>query len=459
MLISPKPLGGEQRRMSVATRVRKRKFPSVFTGFSWIQLRSHAHGLTWVVAGKGAFLGANAVLLLFLAQRLTVDSYGQMVVFIGAQVLISRVLLLGVDNGMIRLRTLPDLHARDQEVIGAGLLVLMCTCGMLLLGTFVAGSFVNGSANSWWSPWTAIGVTVGSIGTALVDYGYAYHLTRWSYRTAALVQGGTAMVRLVATSVAVFLTSVFGGHFVLLVYAGVSFLSGLLQAGILTKRSHAWPAAEVVRRLLRYSLWQAGASVTAVLSLYEGTFLLIFVNQRSETGIFGVGLTFSLGFFGIYVAFYEYFFPRMVRTASLGLLPQVLVRTMGGAVLVILGCVALIFAIGKLAPYLIKPALWGGVPVFYCLAASMLLLILQSPFEAACQYLLRPGLVVFVWVVRVLCTALLGLALAPTRGAMGLALAQTGASAIGLIVIVSSTLIALRSANHRVPRAETACVS
>jgi hypothetical protein len=89
----------------------------------------------------------------------------------------------------------------------------------------------------------------------------------------------------------------------------------------------------------------------------------------------------------------------------------------------------------------------------------MLLLILQSPFEAACQYLLRPGLVVFVWVVRVLCTALLGLALAPTRGAMGLALAQTGASAIGLIVIVSSTLIALRSANHRVPRAETACVS
>ncbi|HEY1950777.1 MAG TPA: hypothetical protein VGG97_27425 [Bryobacteraceae bacterium] len=437
----------------------KLKFASVFTSVSWIQLRSHAHGLTWVVAGKGAFLGANAVLLLFLAQRLTIDTYGQMVAFIGAQVLISRVLLLGVDNGLIRLGTLPDLRLRGQEVICAGLLVLMCTCGMLVLGTLVAEPFVNGSARSWWSPWTAIGVTVGSIGTALVDYGYAYHLTRWNYRTAAFVQGGTAVIRLMATSVAVFLTFLFGIHLVFLVYAGVSFLSGLLQAGILTRRNHARPAAEVVRRLLGYSLWQAGASVSAVLSLYEGTFLLILVNQRSETGIFGVGLTFSLGFFGIYVAFYEYFFPRMVRTASLELLPRVLVRTMGGAVLVIFGCLVLILAIGKLAPYLIKPALWGGVPVFYCLAASMLLLILQSPFEAVCQYLLRPGLVVFVWVLRVLCTALMGFALAPTRGAMGVALAQTGASAIGLIAIVSSALIALHCANHRVPRTEAACVN
>jgi O-antigen/teichoic acid export membrane protein len=376
-----------------------------------------------------------------------------MVGFIGAQILISRVLLLGVDNGLIRLGTLPDLRSRDQEVIRAGLLVLMCTCGMLVLGTLVAEPFVNGSARSWWSPWTAIGVTVGSIGTALVDYGYAYHLTRWNYRTAAFVQGGTAVVRLMATSVAVFLTFLFGIHLVFLVYAGVSFLSGLLQAGILTRRNHARPAAEVVRRLLGYSLWQAGASVSAVLSLYEGTFLLILLNQRPETGVFGVGLTFSLGFFGIYVAFYEYFFPRMVRTASLRLLPRVLVRTIGGAVSVILGCLALILVIGKLAPYLIKPALWGGVPVFYCLAASMLLLILQSPFEAACQYLLRPGLVVFVWVLRVLCTALLGFALAPTRGAMGVALAQTGASAIGLIAIVSAALIALSAAFRQSSRA------
>ena len=49
--------------------------------------------------------------------------------------------------------------------------------------------------------------------------------------------------------------------------------------------------------------------MSAVLSLYKGTFLLILLNQRSETGVFGVGLTFSLGFFGIYVAV-QYFFPR-----------------------------------------------------------------------------------------------------------------------------------------------------
>jgi cellulose synthase/poly-beta-1,6-N-acetylglucosamine synthase-like glycosyltransferase len=55
--------------------------------------------------------------------------------------------------------------------------------------------------------------------------------------------------------------------------------------------------------------------------------------------------------------------------------------------------------------------------------------------------------------------ALLGFALAPTRGALGLALAQTCASAIGLIVIVSSALIALHSASHRVPRTEAACLN
>lgn len=399
------------------------------------------------MAGKGALLGANGVLLIFLARKLSVESYGQMVAFIGAQILISRVLLLGVDNGLIRLRTLPDLRARDQEVISAGLLVLAYTCGALGLVALGGGSFLHGSSRSLWPAWEAGGVTVGSIGTALVDYGYAYHLTRLSYRAAAFVQGGTAIVRLVATALAALLTSS-GTHLVFFVFAGVSFLSGLLQAGFLTQRNHVRPAADVVTRLLRYSLWQAGASVTAVLSLYQGTFLLILINRRSEAGIFGVGLTLSLGFFGIYVAFYEYFFPRMVRTASLGLLSQVLGRTLVGAMFVILGCLALIVVIGKLTPYLVKPALWGGVPVFYWLSASMLLLILQAPFEAVCQYLLRPNLVVFVWVFRVLCAAVLGLALAPAWGAVGAAVAQTLASAIGLIAIVLLALTASRSANY-----------
>ena len=52
---------------------------------------------------------------------------------INAHLILSRVLILGVDSGMIRLRTVPELRERAHEVVRAGLAVLLRRIALLLL--------------------------------------------------------------------------------------------------------------------------------------------------------------------------------------------------------------------------------------------------------------------------------------------------------------------------------------
>ncbi|HEY7711425.1 MAG TPA: hypothetical protein VIG57_15500, partial [Candidatus Entotheonella sp.] len=61
-----------------------------------------------MLGGKFGLMGANATLMLLLAERLELETYGLLVTVISAQLLISRVVMLGVDAGMIRMRTLPE---------------------------------------------------------------------------------------------------------------------------------------------------------------------------------------------------------------------------------------------------------------------------------------------------------------------------------------------------------------
>ena len=78
-------------------------------------------------------MGANAAVMLFLAERLDLQTYGLLVITISGQLLISRVLLLGVDVGMIRLIATPDLRSREREVVTAGLVIIVCTSVALLV--------------------------------------------------------------------------------------------------------------------------------------------------------------------------------------------------------------------------------------------------------------------------------------------------------------------------------------
>jgi O-antigen/teichoic acid export membrane protein len=89
------------------------------------------------------------------------------------------------------------------------------------------------------------------------------------------------------------------------------------------------------------------------------------------------------------------------------------------------------------------------VPIFYLLAASMLLHILQCPFEVACHYLLCPQLVMVVGVLRAISIILFGLALAPARGAAGVGLAQLGGTALACLTLVVLVVVQLRTELRR----------
>jgi O-antigen/teichoic acid export membrane protein len=421
--------------------------------FPWRSFRLHSIALGWVSAGKLMLLTGNAVLIVFLSQRLKLDTYGIFVAVVGAQLLVSRVLMLGVDAGMIRLKTVGELRVRAEELERAGFLVIARSSVLLLMATLLLGPMVFHYAAPKWSFGLILAVALGAIGQALVDYVYSYHLSHLAYRKAALVQGGTALARLVLTAAASLLIPQ-SPLPVFLSYTGVVFAVGVWLVLAICGRSGATPKSAILRKLLSYSLWQGGVNIAGAFSLHQGTFLLVYLGYKGAAGIFGMGLTMSLGFFAIYMGVSEFVFSRIVRLGSLDRLPRFLLKASGASVLVALSCVPVALAVGTIAPYILKQQLWTSIPAFFWLTAAMLVLILQAPFQAACHYLMRPDFVAIGWVVRIASIALLGWRAAPVYGATGVAAAQFGGSVIGLSTFLVLVLIATRLAPTSVAEAQ-----
>jgi O-antigen/teichoic acid export membrane protein len=399
--------------------------------FAWRNLRLHGVSLGWVSAGKVVVLIGNALLILFLSQRLRLDTYGIFVAVVGAQSLLSRALMLGVDAGMIRLKSVAELRGRSEELERAGFLVIARSSLLLVVASLVLGPLAIRHAAPNWSWGILASVVLGAIGQALVDYVYFYHLSHLDYRKAAMVQGGTALARLVLTGAA----SLSAPRSVLAVffsYTSVVAVAGLWLALAIWWRSGATSGSTIIGKLLRYSLWQGGVNIAGAFSLHQGPFLLIFLGYTSAAGIYGMALTMSLGFFAIYLGVSEFVFSRIVRVGSVDQLPAFLVKAFGISLAVVLSCVPLAIAIGKLAPYVLKEQLWPSIPTFFWLSAAMLVLILQAPLQAACHYLIRPNFVAIGWSVRIVAIALLGWRAAPVYGATGVAAAQFGGALVGL---------------------------
>lgn len=410
--------------------------------------RQPAGELAWVLAGKLAMMGANAALMLLLAERLELKLYGLLVTSISGQLLLSRVLLLGVETGVIRLHTLPELRHQDRELFNAGRVVIWRMSALLILVALAAALAGDFSAAPRWPDLVIASAVAGAIGTALVDYSYSFYLSHVRYRAAALSQSVTALGRLAITMLAVLLWPQ-QPSLAFLAYVGASLASGLLQTALIRSAEGGRrdrPEAALVRRLLSFSLWQGGTNFVALLYLYLGTFLLAWSGEEAAAGIFGLGLTLSMGFFAVYNAYIEYLLPRIARVESLNALPSFLVRAFGGALILALGGIPVAVAIGWMVARLLNPELHNVTPVFYCLSASMLLLVCQAPLEAACHYLLRPQLALFGWVLRVICAGGLTLTLAPGRGAWGAAVAQLGGTAVGLMAFAVCVIAALRAA-------------
>jgi O-antigen/teichoic acid export membrane protein len=407
----------------------------------WSEVRNQSGELAWVIAGKFGLMGANALVMLFLANHLDLNTYGLFVITISAQLLTSRFLLVGVDFGMVRLTALPELRSRSQAVVTAGLVIIIVASALLAVFTLL---IIPVLAQLDLPVSVLLCIVVGSIGTAFVDYGYSFRLARQEYPAAAIAQGGTAIWRVALTSLAALQVSAYPLA-VFAAYHGSSLISGLVQS-LLIARVIERPDRAVIKQLLRYSFWLGKANVIVIFSLYQGTFLLMMLNQPAATGLFGLGLTLSMGFFAISSAYTEYLQVRVRLVEHINDIPLFIRRSLAGALLLMLACVPVVFVVAKLLPWLLGPAWHPDVPVFIYLSASMVLLILQAPLSAICHYLLRPQLITLGWVMRVVLIGIAGLILAPQMGAIGAAIAQLIGSALALILLTWLTLRSLRSA-------------
>jgi O-antigen/teichoic acid export membrane protein len=408
----------------------------------WAALSEGGSQLFWVLGGKFALMGANAAVMLFLAKRLDLATYGLLVLTISGQLLISRLLLMGVDVGMMRLTAIPELRSREHEVVTAGLGFIACTSAVLILISLLVGPLVT----RYGIPdWAIRAIVIGSIGTAFVDYGYSFRLARQEFPQAALAQGGTAIWRLGLTIIAAIPLVV---QLVVVTYHGASLCSGIVQAFLIAKVNWRRPDFSLIKRLLRYSFWQGKTNVIVIFSLYQGTFLLIFLKQQAATGIFGLALTLSLGFFAIYNAYFEYLMARMRSVELNRSFPRFVVHGLFAALVLTVACVPVVFALVKLLPWFLGAEWLQVVPIFIYLAAAMASLILQAPLEAACHYLLKPQLISFGWMTRAALVAIAGLILAPRMGATGAAIAQLLGFAFGLLVLSFLVVGSWRSATR-----------
>jgi O-antigen/teichoic acid export membrane protein len=292
----------------------------------------------------------------------------------------------------------------------------------------------------------------GTIGISLVDYGYSYRLARQEYPAAALAQGGTALWRFGLTMLAA-LKLPANPVGVFAAYHGASLISGFVQTVLIARFSQP-PDRPLIKRLLRYSYWLGKANVIVIFSLYQGTFLLMILNQPAATGLFGLGLTLSLGFFAVYNAYSEYLSVRVRAVEHVSDLPLFMKRAIAAALLLMLVCVPVVVAIAALMPWLVGPQ-WQVVSIFVFLSASMILLILQAPLVAASQYLLKPQLITLGWVIRAVFIAIAGVVLAPQMGAIGAAIAQLIGSALALFVLTWVVFSAVRRSLKRELRAST----
>jgi len=152
-----------------------------------------------------------------------------------------------------------------------------------------------------------------------------------------------------------------------------------------------------------------------------------------------------LGFSAIATSYSEYL---QVRVRSVEHIWRFIKRSFIGSLVLMLACIPVTLIVARIVTWALDQQLRPVVPIFMCVAASMILLILQAPLVAVCQYLLKPHLITVGWVIRATLIAIAGLLLAPKMGAMGAAIAQLIGSAAALIPLTLLVLSSLRSSKQ-----------
>src|SRR5690606_16590198 len=160
---------------------------------------------------------------------------------------------------------------------------------------------------------------------ALFDYGVAARLARLRYRRAAIVQAVMPVSRCAASLAAILLFPerpdvLFG------VYAGTALVFGALLWVRTALRTEDWPGSALVRRLVDYSKWPGAADVAMILCLFVGPFLLRAFDQDVASGVYGFAQQCAMGYFAVFLAFYQTILPRAARLEAVSELPAFVFR-------------------------------------------------------------------------------------------------------------------------------------
>lgn len=380
-----------------------------------------------MAAGKGLVAGANALVLFMAARFLEPNAFSVFSVLLGASVFFGRLLLLGCEYGYVRLRTTPELESQDKQLAGAAITLVAIASAVLclaLVGWLAAGSWTVATCSAIW---------LASTGWACTELAYWIGLANGEPWNALLAQAGTVVSRAAAVAFVALLVASDESSLGL-AYGLTGFLLGsaaLVRAG----RVHAARAGtSIARRLLRYSAWQGTAQVLVTLSVWFGSFVLLFVGKPSESGQFSLAMTITAGVITLAYGFQEYLMVRIVKLPSSRALPG-FVRT---AFLQTCGvCVAaatLLAGFGLLAPYFFPSTLWRQ-DVYIPLAASVVILLFHAPLEAVAHFLLAPRLGFMNKVIRLGLVVGLGLPVAKNGGASELALLQIVSGVVGLLYL------------------------
>ncbi|MFG0317509.1 MAG: lipopolysaccharide biosynthesis protein [Planctomycetota bacterium JB042] len=404
--------------------------------------RRRGRDLSWTLFGKLAATGANSLLVLALAVKDLMDAatYGLFVATIGAQLALSRLILLGVDQGTIRLYTLDDLKRRPELVLSAGLASSLVLSIPVLLVGFLAAPFEPRG----WSTTVVLSVALGAVGVALFDYGVASRLARLRYRRAAIVQASMPVVRFAGTlSAVLFFPSrpeiAFG------VYAGTALLFGAALSARTAHRTAEWPDGALIRRLLRYSKWLGAADVSMILCINAGLFLLRGLDLDVEAGVFGFAQQVALGYFAVFLAFYQTILPRAARLGSVREVPAFVGRWTKIGIGLALACAVSAPVLAWILDLFMESRdLEPFHAPFYLMAGFVLVLIVEAPLSVACQYLLLPQLPVLNLALRLVLVTGLGYGLVPRYGAVGAGVAQVVGSVASMLVLASLLLVVVK---------------
>ena len=351
-------------------------------GFGQRRLRRRPTAATVaVVGGKLATAAANAATLVVASHALPADAFGVFGGVLATGLILGRLLTLGVDHALLRLRPTPAFAGEEDALVAEAAAVVALASAALLLAAGLLGVALPALSVAVWAS------AVLAIGWASVEVAYWVCLARRRFARAFAVQAATAAARLLA----VLAVAGAGGSLgaVLVAWSGTSLALGAAWlAGVAAGAARPDRARAVA--LVRYGRWQGFAQTLAALGGHQGVLLLLLVGGReAEAGTLSLAISLCFGVFLLHGALVEHLAMR-VAGAEHGALPGFLrgaALPTGGLVLVAAAGLAAVHALG---PFLLPAEVWDGGAAFVAVGASALLVIVHAPFEAALHGHLDP---------------------------------------------------------------------